>query len=96
MLNFKKMEVDELNVSAGVIEHRKVEFSNVCFYCAINIVHIEDGRKYPWLVVLQDKKDKSPFWGKIFSVSTEEEALSKAEEFWKEVKDGLIAYLAKI
>lgn len=95
MLNFKKMEVQKLDISAGVIEHRKVEFSNVCFYCAINIVHIEDGRKYPWLVVLQDKRDKSPFLGMTVSVSTEKEALSKAEELWKEVKDSLTAYLAK-
>lgn len=95
MLNFTKMEIEKLDVSAGVIEHRKVEFSNACFYCAINIVHIEDGREYPWLVVLQNERNKSPFLGMIVSVSTEKEALSKAEELWKEVKDSLTAYLTK-
>lgn len=96
MLKFKTVDITEMDKVAGMVMHKKVEFSTPYFYIGISVVQMEDsGRRWPWLVVLNNERDRSVFLGQTYQCFTEEEALEKAESCWLDIKNGLIAYLNK-
>lgn len=95
MLKFKQVELTAMDEVSGMLSHKKAEFFTPYFYCAISVVHMDDGRRWPWLTVLQNERNSSVLLGQTYQCFTEEEALNKAEELWQKVRDSLIAYLQK-